>query len=88
MREVISKQVSSSAVFLWWLSSVVVFIYFFLLQIHWHQSYALQLVKWFEMETGTYLFNYLNKLIKFTINEVWIIIQTELTNLYEFKNLC
>lgn len=39
------------------------------------------------METGTYLFNYLNKLIKFTINEVWII-QTELTNLYEFKNLC
>lgn len=40
------------------------------------------------METGTYLFNYLNKLIKFTINEVWIIIQTELTNLYEFKNLC
>lgn len=87
MREVISKQVSSSAVFLWWLSSVVVFIYLFLLQIHWHQSYALHLVKWFEMETGTYLFNYLNKLIKFTINEVWII-QTELTNLYEFKNLC
>lgn len=39
------------------------------------------------METGIYLLNYLNKLIRFTINEVWITILTELINFYEFKNL-